>query len=101
MPVDPKAAGDILGDVMKSVQTRSSRAEFVRALDAELEPEQARCCQVVGFRAGTLYVEVASAPLFAELSSFRKESLRLAMNERLTTKKIAKIVFRMDGTGHV
>lgn len=97
----PKRAADLLGSVMKSVQTKSSRAVFVRALNAELEADDAAMCKVLSFRKGVLHVEVASAPLFAELSSFRRESLRMAMNQRLDGHQIAKIVFRMDGTGHV
>lgn len=86
---------------MRSVQTKSSRARFDRALEAELTPPEFEQCQVLNFRAGTLHIEVASAPLFAELSGFRRESLRTALNDRLDGDQIAKLVFRMHGTGHV
>lgn len=96
----PQRASDLLGSVLKSVQTKSSRAEFVRVLRQSLTPAEAEDCRVVNFRGGTLWIEVRSAPLFAELSSFRRESLRAEMNERLAQQKVAKIVFRVDGTGH-
>ena len=98
---EPQRAADLLGSVLKTVQTKSSRRVFQRALEQELEPAAVEHCHVVGFRNGSLYIEVASAPLFAELSAFRRESLREAINERLENQKVARIVFRMDGTGHV
>jgi hypothetical protein len=55
----------------------------------------------MGYRGGRLVVEVDQAPLFAELSAFRIDEVRCAMNRELQTVKIAKIVLRMGGTGHV
>lgn len=101
MTMDPKSAADLLGGVLRSVQTKSSRAVFERALRDSLSAEHREACHVRNFRGGTLWVEVASAPLFAELSAFRREPLREEINRRLTDQQVAKIVFRMDGTGHV
>ena len=101
MTRDPQSAADLLGGVLQSVQTKSSRAVFERALREALGKQLSESCRVRNFRGGTLWIEVASAPLFAELSSFRRESLREEINQRLTDQQVAKIVFRMDGTGHV
>jgi hypothetical protein len=55
----------------------------------------------MGYRRGRLVVEVDCAPLFAELSGFQADQIRQSMNDSLKNVKIAQIVFRMGGTGHV
>jgi hypothetical protein len=46
-------------------------------------------------------LEVDSAPLFAELSAFRRDEIRLAINQLLPQQPIAQLTFRLGGTGHV
>ncbi len=101
----PKHAGELLKGILKEVGTKASRARFTAALDTALGPELAEHAEVTGFRRGRLYVEVDSAPLFAEWTAFRREEIRSACNEALRNQKedgeqIAEIVFRMGGTGH-
>jgi hypothetical protein len=92
---------DFLPGILKEFGTRARRAELRSALEQCLTPQQAELCRVTGFRAGRLTVEVDSAPLYAELSSFRTEDLRQQMNELVTKHKIAQIRFRLSGTRHV
>ena len=98
---EPRRAADLLKEVLRSAQTQASRRELNRALASALKPTKAKHCWVAGFRAGKLVVEADSAPLYAELTGFRREAIRLAMNERLEKQKIAQLLFRMGGTGHV
>jgi hypothetical protein len=56
---------------------------------------------VLGCRDGKLTIEVGSAPLFAELSGFRREDLRLRINELVKDRPVAQLQFRLGGTGHV
>ena len=46
-------------------------------------------------------VAVREAPLFAELSGFRREELRLAINALVQNQQVAQLQFRLGGTGHV
>ena len=98
---DPKHAADFLKGILKDVGSKASRARFSDALEQVLGPVTSEHVQVTGFRAGRLYVEVDSAPLYAELIGFRREALRQACNEILAPEQIGEIVFRMGGTGHV
>lgn len=96
----PVAAGDLLKDLLKDVGSRSQRARYTDALRAAVGERLAEHVEVSGFRRGRLYVTVDSSPLYAELSGFRAEELRVACNEHLEDAPIAEIVFRMGGTGH-
>jgi Dna[CI] antecedent, DciA len=99
--VDPERVSDLLKGIIRDVKAESSRSDLASALEQVLGPEQSPHCQVTGFRSGKLTVEVDSAPLFAELSGFRRDEIRERMNELLTKKQVAQITFRMGGTGHV
>ena len=72
-----------------------------RCFEDVLGEARAAHCAIKGFRGGHLVVEIDSAPLFAELSGFEKDEIRLAMNARMEKRKVGKITFRMGGTGHV
>lgn len=96
----PKKLGDVLMHMLPELKQFAALSAWQDALDAELGSTKAEHCKVAGMRQGKLYVEVDSAPLFAELSAFQKESLRLALNQRLAPKQIAQLVFRMGGTAH-
>jgi hypothetical protein len=98
---DPKRVSDLLRGIIREVETESSRSDLAQALEAVLGAEQSPHCSVRGFRKGKLVVEVDSAPLYAELTGFRRDEIRERMNEILTKKKVAQITFRMGGTGHV
>ena len=98
--IEPKKLGDVLHRMLPELKQFASLSAWQQALDAELGEIKAPHCHVAGLRQGKLYVEVDSAPLFAELSAFQKESLRLAINKRLEPKQISHLVFRMGGTSH-
>ena len=56
---------------------------------------------VVNALSAKLVVEVDSAPLFAELSGFRREEIRQRINQLVPEQPIAQLTFRLGGTGHV
>jgi len=98
---EPRQAGDFLRDILQQAGRRKARSGYNSALDEILSPQQRPHCQVLGCRAGKLVVEVDSAPLYAELSSFRRDEIRLAINRILPEQPIAQLTFRLGGTGHV
>ncbi len=86
---------------MRDVGSRAGRSRVSQAVEEALGERLAPHVEVSGFRKGTLTIEVDSPALLSELRGFRSDELRLACNERLDKEKIARIVFRMRGTGHV
>jgi len=98
---DPAHARDFLRNIVRQAGKAMSRSEFVEALDQILPEAQRSHCQVVSFRDGKLVIEVDSAPLYAELSGFRREQLRLRINEIVPDRKVAQLAFRLGGTAHV
>ncbi len=98
---EPKPAGDFLRGILQNAGRNKSRSAYNDALDTLLDARLRPHCQIVGARAGRLVVEVDSAPLFAELSGFRREELRRAINELVPEQPIAQLTFRQGGTGHV
>ena len=86
---------------MQQVGRSKTRSAYADALDQILPPAQRPHCQIAGLRAGKLVLEVDSAPLFAELAGFRREEIRLAINQLLPQQPIAQLTFRLGGTGHV
>ncbi len=98
---EPRKAGDFLKHIVREVGQQRTRDVYAQALDEILSSVQRPHCQVMGFRDGKLTLEVDSAPLFAELSGFRREEIRLRINERLQGRKVAQLQFRLGGTGHV
>lgn len=98
---EPKRVADLVRGIVREAGAKTGRLRLTRALEGALGRKFAVHCQVMGYRHGRLVVEVDHAPLFAELSGFRAEQIRHSMNEALKTVKIAQIVFRMGGTGHV
>ena len=98
---EPQRAGEFLRDILAHAGQGKKRRRFQTALDRVLPETQRDHCQIVSFRAGKLVIEVDSAPLYAELSGFRREELRLAMNQHLPEQPIAQLTFRLGGTGHV
>jgi hypothetical protein len=98
---EPQPIGDFLKGILRQTGRSSSRRAYDEALDKLLPQQHRDHCQIVGWRNNRLVVEVDSAPLFAELSGFRRESLRLAINELTPDQPIAQLTFRLGGTGHV
>ena len=98
---EPKRAGDFLRDILKQAVQSKSRSAYAEALDQILAERLRPHCQIVGCRAGKLTLEVDSAPLFAELSGFRREEIRLRINQLVPDQPIAQLQFRLGGTGHV
>jgi hypothetical protein len=101
MGIEPKKASDFLRGIVREVGQKKSRDVFAVALDSILAANQRDACQVMGFRDGKLTLEVSSAPLFAELSSFRREEIRLRINQAVPERQVAQLQFRLGGTGHV
>jgi hypothetical protein len=97
----PRHAGDLLKQIVRDLGRGRSRTAFADALDQILSAGQRPHCQVMGFRGGKLTLEVDSAPLFAELSGFRREEIRLRINELVPEQRVAQLQFRLGGTGHV
>ena len=98
--VEPRPAGDFLRDILKQAGTGKSRRVYRDALDQLLGEQMASHCQILSTRASKLVVEVDSAPLYAELSGFRREELRQRINELAPDRPIAQLTFRLGGTGH-
>jgi hypothetical protein len=98
---EPKPVGDFLRGILQQAGRQKDRRGYNEALDQILTAAQRSHCHVVGCRAGKLVVEVASAPLYAELTGFRREEMRLRINEIFPEQPIAQLVFRLGGTGHV
>lgn len=101
MAPEPRPVGDFLRDILRQAGTSKNRSAYNEALDQILTPTLRPHCQVVGCRAGKLVVEVDSAPLYAELSGFRREELRERINQLVPNQPIAQLTFRLGGTGHV
>lgn len=98
---EPQRAGDFLRGILQQAGRGKARSAYNDALDQILSQRLRPHCQVVGCRAGKLVVEVDSAPLFAELTGFRREEIRLRINELVPAQPIAQLTFRLGGTGHV
>ena len=97
---EPKPAGDFLRDILQQAGRSKARSAYADALDQLLPEAQRSHCQIVGCRGGKLVVEVDSAPLFAELSGFHRDTLRLQINQLVPAQPIAQLTFRLGGTGH-
>jgi hypothetical protein len=91
----PQRAGDIAAAILHGLRDHAQLGPIRRALAEILPPEQEALCQVAGCRGGRVWIEVESAPLCAELRGFRREELRIALNQRLERTKIAELVFRL------
>ena len=98
--MDPRPVGDFLRDILKQAGTGKSRRVYLDALEQILGPELSPHIQILGCRKGRLVVELDSAPLYAELSGFRREELRTRINELVPDQPIAELSFRLGGTGH-
>ena len=98
---EPKPAADFLRDILQQAGRNKTRSAYRNALDEVLAPHHREHCQIVGCRGGRLIVEVDAAPLFAELSGFRREELRQRINQLTPEQPIAQLTFRLGGTGHV
>ena len=98
---DPRHAGEFLQQIVRQTGRQMGRSVFGVALDQVLDPAHRDHCQVVSFRSGKLLLEIDSAPLYAELSGFHREELRLRLNAILTAAKVAQLQFRLGGTAHV
>ena len=97
---EPQRAADLLGGILKQAGATPQRVRLCRAVEEAVGPERSASVSVRGFRAGNLVLEVDNAPLFAELRAFASESLRQRINEALGKDEVAKISFRLGGSGH-
>ena len=66
-----------------------------QAWDAALGYTLARRARPVGFRSGTLTVEVESAAHMHEFQNFTGEQFKTLANARLGAPEIRKVVFRL------
>lgn len=91
------ALGDALQAFLRAsgISTQARHFAVFEAWDAALGRELARRARPVGFRAGTLSIEVQSAAHLHELQNFTGESFRHAANARLGKPEIRKVVFRL------
>lgn len=94
----PAPISDLLPAILKQARQDASRTPYQKALEHVLGPEHAARCAVLRLRSGTLTLAVDSAPLLAELRSFRSEELREGINAHLDTPRVARIVFRPAGS---
>lgn len=98
---EPRPASDFLRDILRQTGRSKSRSAYSEALDEILSAAHRPHCEVVGCRAGKLVLEVDSAPLYAELSGFRRDEIRLRINQLVPDQPIAQLTLRLGGTGHV
>ncbi|MFN6145867.1 MAG: DUF721 domain-containing protein [Planctomycetota bacterium] len=98
---EPRPAAEFLRDILRHAGTSKQRSVYHDALDQILTAALRPHCQVVGCRGGKLVLEVDSAPLFAELSGFRREEIRQRINQLVPNQPIAQLTIRLGGTGHV
>ncbi|MEZ5966610.1 MAG: DUF721 domain-containing protein [Planctomycetota bacterium] len=99
--MQPRSLGDFLPSILRDLGHKKRRAALQEALEHAVGESAAPSCHVVGLRAGRLVIEVASAPLFAELRGFRADELRQAINAELGRPEVTQILFRMGGTSNV
>jgi len=92
--------GEALGDwlVESRLLDTSARAELESAWRQAAGDGVAAQTRVVGLRKGHLWVEVASAPLRAELAGFRKWELLRGLRQRYTRRHIADLRFLIPGS---
>jgi hypothetical protein len=98
---EPQPVGDFLRGILAQAGTSKQRSAYHDALDEILAPRLRPHCQVVGCRGGKLTLEVDSAPLYAELSGFRRDEIRQRINQLVPNQPIARLDIRLGGTGHV
>jgi hypothetical protein len=96
--VDPRPASDFLRDILKQAGTGKSRRVYLDALEQILGADFAPHFQILGCRKGRLVVELNSAPLFAELSGFRREEIRTRINELVPDQPIAELTMQVPVT---
>ena len=93
---EPKRPADLLRGILRDARAAAARAPTARLLAEILEQTAAGHCRVASERGGRLLVDVDSAPLFAELQTFRREEIRRALNERLGgSRAFAELTFRL------
>ena len=97
---DPLAIGDLLKDIVKQAGSGKSRRVYIDAIEQLLGPKLTTHCQVLSCRKGKLVIQLDSAPLYAEFSGFRREELRIRINELVPDQPISDLSFRLGGTGH-
>ena len=96
----PLAIGDLLKDIVKQAGSGKLRRVYLDAIEELIGPELAPHCQILSCRKGRLVVQLDSAPLYAEFSGFRREELRIRINELVPDQPIADLTFRLGGTEH-
>ncbi|HLU40587.1 MAG TPA: DUF721 domain-containing protein [Planctomycetota bacterium] len=97
----PKPVAELVSGILRDLGQNRRRQALQDALAEAVGASAAPWCRVAGLRAGQLVVEVASAPLFAELRGFRADEIRQAINAALGRPEVASILFRMGGTANV
>jgi hypothetical protein len=98
---EPQRASELVRSIIRDTGRKVARRGVASALDRVLAPVEREHCQVLSFRKGHLVVEVVSAPLYAELSGFRREEIRMRINELLPEQQVAVLQFRLGGSAHV
>ena len=98
----PKPIGELIPEVLEqgAVFGGLRRQQVVEAWEQAVGREAARCARPVRLRGSTLLVEVDSAAQLQELRNFTGEAKRRALNERLGSPLVARIVFRFGAQSH-
>lgn len=73
---------------------RLREQQVLTAWKASLDPELHQHARAVRFVGGELVVEVSSAALLGELTSFTGEALRKATNKRLGADRITSVSYK-------
>ena len=95
-----KRPSDLLGGLLSKVKADAACADTTRALTKALGSPTSDHCHVASERHGRLLVDVDSAPLFAELQSFRRDEVKEQVNKFLGSKRFAEVRFRLMGEAH-
>ena len=91
-----KAAGDIVGGVLKSIriETRRAEAEIIRVWNELVDPSVAAHAQPVGINKGTLFVDVDSSVWLSEIVRYRRREILDRLQSSFGKELIARISFR-------
>ncbi len=97
-PSDPQALSEILDTFLSQQESEhvAPKRRVERAWAAVCEHLDIRGTRIAGYRAGEVQIEVASPPLCAELSQFRRQELERALAAKLgSTNPIKSLRFRL------
>ena len=91
-----RAAGDIVGNVVKTLrlETRRAEAEIVRVWNSIIDPTIAEHAQPVGLAKGTLFVDVDSSVWLSEIVRYRRKEILDRVQSSFGKEMVVRISFR-------